>query len=243
MASVLLGEASGKFDAKTNSRILVALDVVIGKQQAAQTADGRFETSGWAPVISNTIAAQGLTMADELGRDVKDEVLKRNDDWQATQTAPNGAFDTSSGAGVELYAVASGLGNARSARGRAQGGELAKVEEAAAARVSADSDGRLVAGFGSVGGEEIMSYLMISDALAEKGGKDYDAWQGKITSFLQNIQNQDGSWSGHHCITSTPFTTAAAVMTLGAGRVVEGKGGKPVPVEVGDHREIEMKVR
>ena len=75
----------------------------------------------------------------------------------------------------------------------------------------------MISGFGSMGGEEMLSYMMISDTLAEARGADWEEWQGAIAHHLQATQNGDGSWSGHHCITSTPFVTAAAVMTLGAG--------------------------
>jgi hypothetical protein len=30
------------------------------------------------------------------------------------------------------------------------------------------------------------------------------------------VQNGDGSWTGHHCITSRTFCTAAAVLVLSA---------------------------
>jgi len=35
---------------------------------------------------------------------------------------------------------------------------------------------------------------------------------------LRKLQNQDGTWAGHHCITSRTFCTAASVMTLTAER-------------------------
>jgi hypothetical protein len=35
---------------------------------------------------------------------------------------------------------------------------------------------------------------------------------------LQKIQNTDGSWSGHHCITSPVFCTSAVLLTLAADR-------------------------
>jgi hypothetical protein len=28
------------------------------------------------------------------------------------------------------------------------------------------------------------------------------------------VQNRDGSWSGHHCITARSFCTSAALLTL-----------------------------
>jgi hypothetical protein len=63
--------------------------------------------------------------------------------------------------------------------------------------------------------------MMISDTMAERGGDDWDDWSRKIGSHLVATQNADGSWSGHHCITSTTFVTAAAVMTLGSGDAID----------------------
>lgn len=220
MAALLLGEVAGGFDDATNRRILAALDTAVGKVEMAQADNGAFETTGWAPVISNSIAAQGLNRAAELGRDVDAQVLARNDEWQRQQVSGT-TFDATTGAGVELYAVASGMGSARAAKSRAPAME--RVEAAAADRVAQDATS-LLNGYGSVGGEEMLSYLMISDAMAEKGGKEAEEWQGKVGTWLLGMQNADGSWSGHHCITSTPFTTAAAVMTLGAGRIAQGDG-------------------
>ena len=35
---------------------------------------------------------------------------------------------------------------------------------------------------------------------------------------LKKVQNKDGSWSGHHCITSPVFCTAAVVQCLTTDR-------------------------
>jgi hypothetical protein len=75
----------------------------------------------------------------------------------------------------------------------------------------------IISGFGSIGGEEMLSYMMISDTLAEKGGKEFADWQTKIGQTLASAQNADGSWVGHHCITSQAFATAGGVMVLTAG--------------------------
>ena len=83
-------------------------------------------------------------------------------------------------------------------------------------RVSRDQE-QLMAGFGSVGGEEMLGYMMIGDSLAEEGGERWTTWEQKVGGYLVGIQNADGSWVGHHCITSRTFTTAAAVMALGSG--------------------------
>ena len=75
-------------------------------------------------------------------------------------------------------------------------------------------DERFVAGFGSNGGEEFLSYMMIGEGLVVRGGEDWQKWDKSITENLNRIQNQDGSWTGHHCITGRNFCTAAALMVL-----------------------------
>jgi hypothetical protein len=120
--------------------------------------------------------------------------------------------------------------NSQVAAGRGAGG-MEAIQAAAASKVAGDQ-GTLMAGFGSIGGEEMLSYMMISDALSAGGGEDWVAWQAKIGPYLGGIQNADGSWSGHHCITSAPFTTAAAVMTLGAG-VDTGSASVTTPANPG----------
>ncbi|TWT53159.1 hypothetical protein Pla22_07870 [Rubripirellula amarantea] len=76
------------------------------------------------------------------------------------------------------------------------------------------SDEQLLAGFGNNGGEEFLSYLMTSESLVIAGGEAWDKWNKNMTSRLGKVQNQDGSWSGHHCITSPVFCTAAALQVL-----------------------------
>ena len=39
-----------------------------------------------------------------------------------------------------------------------------------------------------------------------------------MTGNLDRIQNSDGSWSGHHCITGRTFCTSTALLVLMADR-------------------------
>jgi hypothetical protein len=79
-------------------------------------------------------------------------------------------------------------------------------------------DKQFVAGFGSNGGEEFLSYLNIGESLVLKGGDAWTTWDKAITENLNRIQNDDGSWSGQHCITGRTFCTAAALMVLTVDR-------------------------
>jgi hypothetical protein len=84
---------------------------------------------------------------------------------------------------------------------------------------------QFVAGFGSNGGEEFLSFLNISEALVVKGGKDWEEWDAKMTQGMEKAQDKDGSWAGHHCITGKTFCTAGALLVLMADRT-------PFPAEV-----------
>lgn len=76
------------------------------------------------------------------------------------------------------------------------------------------SDPRFVAGFGSVGGEEFFSYLNISDSLHRAGGEPWRKWNQEMTAKLLTMQNEDGTWAGHHCITGRVAVTSAAILML-----------------------------
>jgi hypothetical protein len=232
MASLALGETLPSLSPSMQPRARRALEQVIRKIERAQNADGSFDANGWAPVLSTAVAAQGLTKAGDLGVDVDEEVLSRSDRYQSGLAAPGGGFDASEGAGVELYAVATTLRGSSSTAGRSGKDAAAPADRreaqiaagAAADRVARDPDS-IIAGFGSVGGEEMLSYMMISDTLAEKGGKEWTTWEAKIGAFLASAQNADGSWVGHHCITSEAFATAGGVLTLAAGDHAALAGG------------------
>jgi hypothetical protein len=80
------------------------------------------------------------------------------------------------------------------------------------------ADPRFVTGFGSVGGEEFFSYLNISDSLRRAGGPDWERWNRDMQAKILKMQNEDGTWAGHHCITGRVAVTSAAILMLVADR-------------------------
>jgi len=174
-----------------------------------------------------------------------------------------GGFRGGDAAGVELYARASNLGllsdsvntnkaRKESLRKLAESAETPagkrdeakrdldriedseKVQQDAQQAVIARLDDKaFIAGFGSNGGEEFLSYMTIGESLVVKGGHDWETWDRSITGNLDRIQNGDGSWSGHHCITGRTFCTSTALLVLLTDRTpvpVAGKGEpKPAP--------------
>lgn len=80
------------------------------------------------------------------------------------------------------------------------------------------NDEDVLSGFGNNGGEEFLSYMMTSETMVISGEEEWKGWHTKMSDRFTKIQNNDGSWSGHHCITSPVFCTAAVVMTVTADR-------------------------
>jgi hypothetical protein len=96
--------------------------------------------------------------------------------------------------------------------------DFADADKAAIAQNARINDERLLAGFGNNGGEEFLSYMFTCESLIITGGDEWTKWNDKMFKRLSAVQNSDGSWSGHHCITSPVFCTAAALQCLYADR-------------------------
>ena len=127
-----------------------------------------------------------------------------------------------------------------------QARKLAAASAQNAAQIARLSDEQLLSGFGNNGGEEFLSYLMTSETLLIAGGDKFHPWQDKMQGRLSKVQNADGSWSGHHCISSPVFCTAAVVQCLTADQDAEflvamakRTGGDAAKVAAADSPQVE----
>ncbi len=75
-------------------------------------------------------------------------------------------------------------------------------------------DENVTSGFGNNGGEEFLSFLQTGESLVIAKDDGWKNWYQQTTGKLVSIQNQDGSWNGHHCITSPVFCTATSLLIL-----------------------------
>lgn len=76
-------------------------------------------------------------------------------------------------------------------------------------------------GFGNNGGEEFMSYLQTGEGMLISKDEGWKNWYDNMSGRIIKIQNNDGSWSGHHCITSPVFCTATCLLILSINNEVE----------------------
>ena len=102
-------------------------------------------------------------------------------------------------------------------KGKEEAEQLAESYIASRAATKRLEDDAVWRGFGNNGGEEFLSYMMTSESMVQQGQNAWIRWYEKIARNFESIQNGDGSWSGHHCITSPVFCTAAVILSLTAG--------------------------
>jgi len=247
LANLLLAETRGKMpDEAANRRLQAALDKVLRKIGKNQKQDGSWDGQGWALVLCQSVASKGLNRAAQLGAQVAPEVLERAQK-KAQQSFDGKSFDSAGSAGIPLYATAgnfSALSEADVTNRRTEVGlrdrlvgakddkeragiqqKLDRIDQSRKIQAEAEKtvlrqidDPQFVAGFGSNGGEEFLSYMNISESLLVKGGPEWREWDAAMAANLGRIQNQDGSWTGHHCITGRTFCTSAALLVLLADR-------------------------
>ncbi len=90
-------------------------------------------------------------------------------------------------------------------------GTAYKVYESAKETAQKDE---VLDGFGNNGGEEFLSYLQTGESLLVSKDEDWKDWYDNMSGRILKIQNEDGSWNGHHCITSPVFCTATSLLLL-----------------------------
>ena len=235
LSSMLMSQMDGHASTPAlNARVRKALQKTVAKIEKHQQSDGSWNLAGgWAPVLGTSMASRSLFEAQNRGVAVDAAVLKRAENYtvSALSTPPP--------------PVARGAGGERSAVGRVAASPAAPAEAAGVAlyqsaqaleqlsRTSADraqnakqigaiqgqlANAAFVGGFGSMGGEEFFSYLNISDSMKRVGGDAWSKWHADITQKIVGLQNSDGTWAGHHCITGRVAMTSAAILNLTVDR-------------------------
>jgi hypothetical protein len=234
-------------------RVTKAMEKVLKKIQKNQRADGKWGDQGWASTLQQGAAAKALDRAGAAGNKVDAGVVENARVEAAGRfDAKSGKFAGGGSAGVDLYATSSSLAGQQAAananapvkdalekelsekpaapRAAEIETKLASIresdkqlDETRKAVVAKMEDQKFISGFGSNGGEEFLSHMNIGESLVVAGGEPWKKWDESMTINMNQIQNADGSWSGHHCITGRTFCTSAALLVLMVDRT-------PVPL-------------
>lgn len=229
-------------------QVSLALNMVVHKIEQHQESNGKLAAGGWAPVHAQSLATKGLNRAKQTGIAVREDVLAKAEQYAKDSFDSKTAHFAAAGSPVPLYAAGATLSELQASintnnqsedtarkilankKSSQSDRELAQsklyrfkaTKDAQKQAISAvvsklDNDG-FVRGFGCNGGEEFLSYLDISETLKANDTKEWQKWNQKISDNLYQVQNNDGSWMGQHCITSRTFCTAAALLVLTADR-------------------------
>lgn len=231
LTSMLLSELDGNMgDAKANQNVRAALQKCVAKIEKSQLQDGSWNIAGgWAPILGTSMASRSLYVAQQKGVAVDAAVKGKIEFYAKSQAsavmvaAPpsaglGGRVSSVGGApaaaaGVPLYSAAQAIEQLSRTEGDRKKNE--REIRNIAGRLSSRE---FVSGFGSMGGEEFFSYLNISDSLHRVGGQEWNNWNRDIKARIVKLQNDDGTWSGQHCITGRVAVTSAAILTLLAER-------------------------
>ena len=234
LSSMLMSQIDGRASTPAlNARVRKALQKTVAKIEKHQQSDGSWNIAGgWAPVLGTSMASRSLFEAQNKGVAVDAAVLKRAENYtvSALSAPPPPTRVTADGlsggrlgvaspaaraeaAGVPLYQSAQALEQLS----RTAGDRVKNAKEISAIQGQL-ANAAFVGGFGSMGGEEFFSYLNISDSLKRVGGDAWSKWHADITQKILGLQNSDGTWAGHHCITGRVAMTSAAILNLTVDR-------------------------
>ena len=235
LSSMLMSQIDGRASTPAlNARVRQALQKTVAKIEKHQQSDGSWNIAGgWAPVLGTSLASRSLFEAQNRGVAVDAAVLKRADEYTVSALSappPPRARGAAGGLSAASPVVASGAAPAeaagvalyQSAQALEQLSRTAADRVQNAKQISAIqgqlANAAFVGGYGSMGGEEFFSYLNISDSMKRVGGDAWSKWHADITQKILGLQNNDGTWAGHHCITGRVAMTSAAILNLTVDR-------------------------
>lgn len=194
-----LGEQSDPKPVKAALRKVV--DVIV----KTQTPDGDWGADSWAPTLGTVMGWVSLRAAGSVGLVVGTAPEKTAQHLTVKMAS---SLTESQGWMHELYKNASGIRVLFDM----------EMENEAIAQRAFDDVLRLIKAdntpFTQAGGEEFLAFHLITETMLKRGGKQWVDWFPLVRDKLIDVQNGDGSWTGHHCITSRTFCTAASILVL-----------------------------
>ncbi len=188
--------------------VRTALKRVVAAIVGSQTAQGHWGDQSWAPMLGTVMGWVSLRAAHYAGikvggspdltakylvQQMQVNLAQHQGSWMHT------LYKNATGIRV-LYALG--------------------MDSEPIAKKALEDVGQLVnrdnTAFSQAGGEEYLAFHLITETMLQKGGDDWAKWFPTIRDKIIGVQNADGSWTGHHCITSRTFCTAAAILVLTA---------------------------
>lgn len=185
--------------------VKAALQNVVNTIVKTQTSKGDWGSQSWAPVLGTVMGWVSLRAANTVGITVGGAPEKTAEFLLKSMKQNLG---NNQGWMHELYKNATGIRVLYSMQ----------MEDEPIAKKAFEKVKKLVNGdntpFSQAGGEEYLAFHLITETMLKRGGEDWNSWFPVVRDKIIKVQNRDGSWTGHHCITSRTFCTAAAILVL-----------------------------
>jgi hypothetical protein len=194
-------ESADEHGVAVDKKVLAQAKAFQKNNYNAQTGD--VKTDLGAGVVLYSVSGSSRSSAKEARR-VREEMTKAKQDGRLDANAP--------ATPENLEKIGFKPGESRNYSTSYQVYEAAKVQ--------AQRDD-VMEGFGNNGGEEFLSYLQTGEGLVINKDDQWTKWYDNVSGRLVKIQNNDGSWNGHHCITSPVFCTATCLLILSVNNDVE----------------------
>ena len=182
------------------------LKKIVAAIVGSQTSDGHWGAQSWAPTLGTVMGWVALRAAHYAGMKVgsSPDLTAKHLVQQMTTN-----LNQHQGSWMHtLYKNATGI-RVRYALGMDEEPIAQKALKEVEELVKKDNTA-----FSQAGGEEYLAFHLITETMLQKGGGDWATWFPTVRDKIVDVQNSDGSWTGHHCITSRTFCTAAAILVL-----------------------------
>ncbi len=171
----------------------------------AQRSDGTWGSESWAPVLGTVLGWRCLTSSRSTGFEV--DASARLVGEALVKSLENLTSDRDNWM-HNLYRDASSL-RVLYSLGQKDSPLFQETLQRLQGVVQKDTRA-----FTQAGGEEYLAFSLVTECLLKEQRPEWSDWFPRVQSGLVQMQNADGTWSGHHCITDRTFCTAAALQTL-----------------------------
>lgn len=175
---------------------------------AHQQADGTWGTESWAPILGTVLGWESLRACASIGIPVSASTEKIGQAMLASLR--NRSAEDAGGWMLSFYKETASLRVLYSLGYDDDPLFRECVERMLKLPIE---EPRLIL---DAGGEEYLAFFLVTECMLKRKQTSWATWYPLLSERMVRVQNGDGSWSGHHCITSRTFCTAAALMMLQA---------------------------
>lgn len=207
LMTLFLSQVHGE-SSRDDQAIQSALDRLVRAITAAQQADGTWGNESWAPVLGTVLGWECLRACASAGIDV-DASTERIGQALVKNMKERNEVDVSHWM-FNFYKETSSL---RVLYSLGYNDDPDFQEGVSRVLQLPHAEPRL---FTEAGGEEFLAFYLVTECMLKQEEDSWAEWYPVVSSKMVGVQNADGSWTGHHCITSRTFCTAAAMITLQA---------------------------